>query len=245
LVRSGFDGPWTSNALRFDNEYFRNLMILEWQPKEWDGPLQYEDVATRTLMMLPTDMALREDPAFAAVAQTYADDEALFFKDFAAAFGKLLALGAPVPEAKVPTDIEKQSASFREYAMHGSVDMCKRLAEAADVHAAEPSSGRTALHKAAWWGHVPVTCYLLHSCGLKPDAIDFNGDSALHDAARFGHVELCTVLLSSGASVSIVNKEDQTPRQTAVEYDKPEVAELLAKVEAAGTEAEPQAEVEA
>ena len=25
IVRSGFDGPWTSNALRFDNEYYRNL----------------------------------------------------------------------------------------------------------------------------------------------------------------------------------------------------------------------------
>jgi thiol-disulfide isomerase/thioredoxin len=247
LVRSGFDGPWTSNALKFDNEYFRNLMGLEWQPKEWDGPLQYEDVATRTLMMLPTDMALRNDPAFAAVAQKYADDESAFFADFAAAFGKLLSLGAPVPEAKAPTDIEKQSASFREYAMHGSVDMCKRLAEGADVHAAEPSSGRTALHKAAWWGHVPVACYLLHTCGLKPDVVDFNGDTALHDAARFGHVELSRVLLSSGASASIVNKEGQTPHQTAVEYEKPEVAELLAKAEAeagagaAIAEPEPQA----
>eukprot|EP01043_Picozoa_sp_COSAG02_P032340 COSAG02_NODE_2156_length_9643_cov_55.052761_9_plen_440_part_00 len=242
LVRSGFDGPWTSNALKFDNEYFRNLMGLEWQPKEWEGPLQYEDVATRTLMMLPTDMALREDPAFADIAQKYADDEAAFFEDFAAAFGKLLALGAPAEEAKAPTDIEKQSASFREYAMHGSVDMCKRLADGADVHAAEPSSGRTALHKAAWWGHVPVACYLLHTCGLKPNVLDFNGDTALHDAARFGHVELSQVLLSSGADINIVNKEGQTPYQTAVEYEKPEVAELLAKAAAEAPAAQPQAE---
>jgi hypothetical protein len=194
------------------------------------------------LMMLPTDMALREDPAFAPIAQKYADDEAAFFGDFAAAFGKLLALGAPTEEAKAPTDIEKQSASFREYAMHGSVDMCKRLADGADVHAAEPSSGRTALHKAAWWGHVPVACYLLHTCGLKPNVLDFNGDTALHDAARFGHVELSQVLLSSGADITIVNKEGQTPYQTAVEYEKPAVAEVLAKAAADSPTAEPQAE---
>eukprot|EP01045_Picozoa_sp_COSAG04_P055848 COSAG04_NODE_25746_length_303_cov_1.475490_2_plen_52_part_01 len=33
--------PTPSNALKFDNEYYRNLMGLEWRPKEWDGPLQY------------------------------------------------------------------------------------------------------------------------------------------------------------------------------------------------------------
>lgn len=76
MVRSGFDGPWTTQPLHFDNEYFRNLMTLEWQPKSWDGPMQYEDVATRSLMMLPTDMALREDEAFKVHAQRYADDEA-------------------------------------------------------------------------------------------------------------------------------------------------------------------------
>jgi hypothetical protein len=116
MVRSGFDGPWTTNALRFDNEYYRNLMTLEWQPKQWDGPMQYEDVATTSLMMLPTDMALREDAAFAAHAQRYADDESAFFADFAAAFGKLLALGKPVTEDTAPTLQEQRSATFRECA---------------------------------------------------------------------------------------------------------------------------------
>lgn len=241
LVRSGYDGPWTHNALKFDNEYFRNLMTLEWQKKDWDGPEQYEDVATTSLMMLPTDMALRDDPIFKVVAQKYADDEPAFFEAFAAAFGKLLALGAPVPEDKTPSDAENQSASFREYAMHGSVDMCKRLADGADVHEAEPSSGRTALHKAAWWGHVPVACYLLHTCELKPNSLDFNGDTALHDAARFGHVELSQVLLTAGADLTIVNKEGQSPHATALEYGKLEVAELLAAAAAAPAGAEPAA----
>lgn len=36
---------------------------------------QYEDVATRSLMMLPTDMALRTDPDFFVYAKMYADDQ--------------------------------------------------------------------------------------------------------------------------------------------------------------------------
>lgn len=27
FVRSGFDGPWTSDPLKFDNEYYRNLCV--------------------------------------------------------------------------------------------------------------------------------------------------------------------------------------------------------------------------
>ena len=59
LVRSGYDGPWTRNPLRFDNQFYRNLLTLEWKPRDWDGPLQYADTLTGELMMLPTDMALR------------------------------------------------------------------------------------------------------------------------------------------------------------------------------------------
>jgi catalase (peroxidase I) len=44
-------------------------------------------------MMLPSDIVLTQDPKFAEWALKYKADEDLFFKDFAAAFGKLLALG--------------------------------------------------------------------------------------------------------------------------------------------------------
>ena len=81
--RSGFDGPWTANPLKFDNSYFKNLMGLDWKPRKWDGPLQYEDPSGK-YMMLPSDMALKTDESFRVFAQRYADDEQLFFKDFAA-----------------------------------------------------------------------------------------------------------------------------------------------------------------
>ena len=48
-VRSGFDGPWTNNPLKFDNNYFKVLLNMTWRLRKWDGPLQYEDVETGKL----------------------------------------------------------------------------------------------------------------------------------------------------------------------------------------------------
>jgi cytochrome c peroxidase len=44
-------------------------------------------------MMLPTDMALMEDPKFKPWVLKYAKDQDAFFKDFALVFGKLIELG--------------------------------------------------------------------------------------------------------------------------------------------------------
>lgn len=229
VVRSGYDGPWTRNPLKFDNGYFKTLMGLEWKVKEWDGPKQYVDVDTEELMMLPTDMALRTDPEFRKWAEKYAADEQLFFDDFADAYARLLCLGCPDQcniskrAAKVEqNEREKAGLAFREQAMHGSVGLMKRYADKADVHEAEAVSGRTALHKAAFWGHDAATAYLLE-LGLKTDVQDYNGDTALHDAARFGHAKVCEHLLKAGASTTIKNKLGQTPYDTAVAYGYPKL----------------------
>ncbi|ORY35461.1 heme peroxidase [Naematelia encephala] len=92
--RSGFDGPWVVNPTRFSNQYFKLLLTRKWTPRKWDGPFQYETIVAGTrLMMLPTDMALIEDPKFRPWVEKYAADQGLFFKDFALAFGKLIELG--------------------------------------------------------------------------------------------------------------------------------------------------------
>ncbi|KNC52463.1 uncharacterized protein AMSG_12124 [Thecamonas trahens ATCC 50062] len=257
IVRSGFDGPWTRKNLSFDNEYFRNLMFEEWQVKEWDGPLQYEDVATGELMMLPTDMAMRTDAEYAKWARAYANDQDLFFADFAKAYAKLLALGCPeacnpfnvpgveppitpfpvapaaaAPSGKCPfsgagASSDASSAKFRELAMHGSVGPLKKATPAADVHQLEASSSRSALHKAAFWGHVQVIDYLCNEVGINPDVQDVYGDTALHDAARFGHADVVKLLLAAGASTSVTNAAGLTPLQVAVEYSKHDVVALL------------------
>ncbi|WFD36383.1 cytochrome-c peroxidase [Malassezia cuniculi] len=93
--RSGFDGPWTFSPISFTNDFFNLLVNEKWEPKKWDGPFQWEDVGTHTLMMLPTDYALIEDASFKKTVQKYAKDEELFFKDFASVFSRLLELGVP------------------------------------------------------------------------------------------------------------------------------------------------------
>ncbi len=230
-VRSGFDGAWTQNPLEFDNSYFRNLLEMDWKPKDWDGNFQFTD-PTDTYIMLPTDMALIEDAAFKIFVEKYAADQDLFFKDFAAAYGKLMCLGCPAdcdPDAVAPTASKQSIASseFRDSAMHGSLGIMRRLADQSDVHESEPSSGRNALHKAAFWGHVEAVKYLANDLQLDPNAQDKMGDTALHDAARFGHEDVVRILIAAGTDLTRKNSASLNPHELAVEYGKGVVAEMI------------------
>jgi Ankyrin repeats (3 copies)/Peroxidase len=248
-LRSGYDGPWTHNPLRFDNEYYINLLELEWSVRQWDGPLQYTDPSGR-LMMLPTDLALIQDEQFLPYVQAYAADEDLFFRDFAEAFGALLAKGCPdhcVPPppsnttattttTPSPEKPPKDAASqFRDLAMHGSLERMKELYDTnaaatgtLDVNAVEKHSKRTALHKAAYFGHAHVVSYLCREIATTNiDAIDGDGDTALHDAARFGHVLVVQALLEKGAHRTLRNLDGKTPLDLATANGKRAVVELL------------------
>jgi cytochrome c peroxidase len=91
--RSGFKGPWTRAPTTFSNEFYRVLLEETWtENKTYTKARQYQD-KSGDLMMLPADLALVQDPAFKKYVELYAKDEKLFFKDFAAAWIKLLELG--------------------------------------------------------------------------------------------------------------------------------------------------------
>ncbi|XP_043697401.1 probable L-ascorbate peroxidase 4, peroxisomal [Telopea speciosissima] len=75
--RSGFEGPWTEEPLKFDNSYFVELLKGE----------------TEGLLKLPTDKALLEDPEFHRYVELYAKDEDAFFKGYAESHKKLSELG--------------------------------------------------------------------------------------------------------------------------------------------------------
>jgi len=96
--RSGYDGPWTFSPTVLTNDFYNLLLSEKWQWKKWGGPKQYEDKNTKSLMMLPADMALVQDKKFKQWVEKYAADNDLFFKDFSAVIVKLFELGVPFAE---------------------------------------------------------------------------------------------------------------------------------------------------
>ena len=118
--RSGFDGPWSFSPTVMSNDYFRLLLEQKWNfrkvcistsrfrpghlpltnshadaNEQWDGPRQYQDLASKSLMMLPTDMALIKDKEFKKHVERYAADDKAFFAEFREVVMKLLELGVP------------------------------------------------------------------------------------------------------------------------------------------------------
>lgn len=233
-VRSGFDGQWTSSPLKFDNEYFVNLVSRKWTPRKWDGPKQYVD-ETGTLMMLETDIALLHDGAFRIWVDLYARDAHRFFVDFSASYGKLMALGCPAhvqPGAKKEGSKsmkEEANRMFRHHAMHGFVPPAKALAKSntVDVHAVDPASGRSALHFASFWGHVGMVKYLVTDLRLFVNQVDFNGDTPLHDAAAHGHDGVAKVLVEAGAKTTVLNRQGKDAATVASEAGYKSVASII------------------
>eukprot|EP00798_Chlamydomonas_sp_ICE-L_P017486 gene17486-23791_t len=75
----GFGDPVT-----FDNQYFKSLLDRPWNNKN-------DNMAS--MIGLPSDRVLPEDPECEPIIQEYAKDQDLFFKDFSAAYIKMASLG--------------------------------------------------------------------------------------------------------------------------------------------------------
>jgi len=141
--RSGFHGPWVPNGTRFSNTYFRLLMNNEWTVKEWDGPKQYSNTDfDEELMMLPTDMALVQDPKFKPWVEKYAKDRDLcvghlrirtradgsrsFYEHFGKAFHKLTELGVNRDETEYKVADKKADTAQAAGSGNGSAgDLAK------------------------------------------------------------------------------------------------------------------------
>jgi catalase-peroxidase len=93
--RSGFnDGSWVVNQESLDNEFFRNLLNLDWVVSWPNSPnIEYsavEPVSGKTLYMLKTDMQLLYDPEYKAIVQEFATDNDAFLKDFSDAWAQVM-----------------------------------------------------------------------------------------------------------------------------------------------------------
>jgi catalase-peroxidase len=123
-VSSGLEGAWSANPIAFTTQYLDNLFAFDWvQTRSPAGAIQWtpKDPNAANLvpdahvpdkrhapMMFTTDIAIKEDPAFRAIAKRFHDDPDQFAQAFARAWFKLTHrdmgpsaryLGADVPQA--------------------------------------------------------------------------------------------------------------------------------------------------
>ena len=104
-ISSGLEGAWTTNPIRWDNNFFDNLFgydweltkspagAFQWTPKAGAGadtvPDAHDPTRRHAPMMATTDLALKADPAYAAISQRFHQDPQAFADAFARAWYKL------------------------------------------------------------------------------------------------------------------------------------------------------------
>ncbi|NMN04207.1 MULTISPECIES: catalase/peroxidase HPI [unclassified Novosphingobium] len=104
-VTSGLEGAWSANPIAFTTQYLDNLFQFDWVlttspagAKQWT-PKNAKDVqivpdahvagVTHAPMMFTTDIAVKEDPGFRAIALKFRKDPQAFADAFARAWFKL------------------------------------------------------------------------------------------------------------------------------------------------------------
>jgi catalase-peroxidase len=104
-ITSGLEGAWSNNPTQWSNGYFENLFGYEWEltkspagahqwaPKNGAGagtvPDAHDPSKRHAPMMFTTDIALREDPAYAKISKRFYENPDQFADAFARAWFKL------------------------------------------------------------------------------------------------------------------------------------------------------------
>ncbi len=104
-ITSGLEGAWTTNPVKWDNDYFDNLLGYEWEltkspagahqwtPKNGAGagtvPHAHDPSRRIAPSMLTTDLALRSDPAYERISRRFLANPDQFADAFARAWFKL------------------------------------------------------------------------------------------------------------------------------------------------------------
>jgi catalase (peroxidase I) len=87
----GYSGSWSSSPNKLSNDYFKVLLGNEWvQQKSAAGQVEYKAKGKEGIYMTPGDVVIKNDPALAAIAKSYASDNSKFLKEYAAAWKKVM-----------------------------------------------------------------------------------------------------------------------------------------------------------
>ena len=128
-ISSGLEGAWTTNPVKWDNNYFDNLFGYEWEKTQSPAgatqwipsdasaattvPDAFDSEKKHAPIMFTTDLALRSDPAYEAISRRFHENPDQFADAFARAWYKLThrdmgpvsrCLGPLVPEAQLWQD---------------------------------------------------------------------------------------------------------------------------------------------
>src|SRR5271165_3850878 len=104
-ISSGLEGAWTTNPVKWDNDYFDILFRYEWEltkspagahqwtPKDKSAagtvPDAHDPSKKHAPTMLTTDLSLRMDPVYAKIAKRFHENPEVFADEFARAWFKL------------------------------------------------------------------------------------------------------------------------------------------------------------
>jgi catalase-peroxidase len=105
-ISSGLEGAWTTNPIKWDNNYFENLFTYEWEqtkspagaaqwrPKNPEArgtvPDAHDPSKKHAPMMATTDLALIADPVYKAISRRFYENPDELADAFARAWYKLL-----------------------------------------------------------------------------------------------------------------------------------------------------------
>jgi catalase-peroxidase len=105
-ITSGLEGAWTTNPVKWDNNYLENLFGYEWEltkspagahqwtPKDASAartvPDAHDPSKRHPLMMFTTDIALKPDPSYSKIAKHYYENPQELADAFSKAWYKLM-----------------------------------------------------------------------------------------------------------------------------------------------------------
>jgi len=130
VTTSGIEGPWTDSPTEWDMGYVHNLLEYEWEPEKGPGgawqwaPASDELVdtvpdaqgaeETVTPMMLTTDIALKRDPTYRDIIETFQENPMEFGMSFAKAWYKLTHRDMGPPERFLGPEVPEETMVWQD-----------------------------------------------------------------------------------------------------------------------------------
>ncbi|MBT2242502.1 catalase/peroxidase HPI [Sphingobium sp. BHU LFT2] len=170
-LTSGLEGAWSATPTQFTTQYIDNLLNFDWvKTKSPAGATQWIPTDPATAQMVPdahlkdkrhapimftTDIALKEDPGFRKVLESWQKDPELFSKAFARAWFKLTHRDLGPQARYLGKDIPSETYSWQDplpkasFAPIGAADQAKLKAAVLASGLTGPELVRTAWASAA------------------------------------------------------------------------------------------------